>query len=412
MDNGTSMKRFNYFFGLLNLIVVFCIVWLLWYIFFNPNTVMKLYTPMYGFSLVVVFISGIVLMTKVLDYPSILESQLSKPSPIKKGIILTIVAVVLMVILNYIIFWGFIGKFGIAYFSPDSIVAGGGIGAEPFSARENASTAIVYYFAAFLWIALFWNLGFGRWPWQKESRATLAVSRMFAIFFFVTIIYILLFHPHICYLFYPAQTKAGVAPWWESLAGTGSAFFSLGLVLCTLVWIVFSDLLWEEHPWKVLWKDGNSNLTRGLVTFIVTLILGFVLLYVLLNIFNYFWDEAFVGGQYTDGPDWRYIHAGEIAGFFILAAFILKNYFNNFPNSDNLWVRCILRTIIALAGGMLIYWFYFSPLATFFLAKVEGFAQPADTPLVWTLLFLSIVMIQSDFFDGWPLQKSGASDDR
>ena len=125
----------------------------------------------------------------------------------------------------------------------------------------------------------------------------------------------------------------------------------------------------------------------------------------MLNILNYFWDEAFLGGQYTDGPDWRYIHAGEISGFFILAAFILKNYFNNFPNTNNLWARCIIRSLIAFAGGMLIYWFYYSPLATFFLARVEGFAQPDDKPLVWTLLFLSIVLIQSEFFNGWPLRK-------
>jgi len=51
------------------------------------------------------------------------------------------------------------------------------------------------------------------------------------------------------------------------------------------------------------------------------------------------------------------------------------------------------------------YAFYYSPLATFFLAKVPGFAQPDDTGLVWTLLFLSIIMIQTDFFAGWPLKK-------
>jgi hypothetical protein len=128
-----------------------------------------------------------------------------------------------------------------------------------------------------------------------------------------------------------------------------------------------------------------------------------------LKIFNIVWDEPFVGGQYTDGPDWRFIHAGEIAGFFILAAFILKYYFNNFPNMKSLWLRCLIRTAIAVAGGMLIYWFYFSPLATFFLAKVEGFAQPGDTPLVWTLLFLSVIIIQAEFFKGWPLKKVGHS---
>ena len=405
MVNENSAKGFNYLFGLINLVVVFCIVWLLWYIFMNPDAVMKLYTPFYGFALVVVFVSGIILMTNVIGYPAIFESQIANLNPVIKGLILTLFAFILMVLINYVIFWGFIGKFGIAYFSPASIVAGGGIGAEPWAARENASIAIVYYFTAFLWIALFWNLGFGQWPWQQDNRGTQIASKIFVIFFFVTLVYVFLFHSHVCYLFYPAQTKAGVAPWWEAMAGTGSAFFGLGIVLCTLVWIIFSDLLWEGHPWKALEKDGNANFVKGIITFIVTLVFGLVLLYLMLNILNYFWDEAFLGGQYTDGPDWRYIHAGEISGFFILAAFILKNYFNNFPNTNNLWARCIIRSLIAFAGGMLIYWFYYSPLATFFLARVEGFAQPDDKPLVWTLLFLSIVLIQSEFFNGWPLRK-------
>jgi hypothetical protein len=117
-----------------------------------------------------------------------------------------------------------------------------------------------------------------------------------------------------------------------------------------------------------------------------------------------------MGGQYTDGPDFRYIHAGELAGFFILAAFILKNYFGNFPELGSLWPRAILRTAIAIGGGLLLYGFYYSPLGTFFLAKVPGFAQPDDTPLVWILLFLSIIMIQNDFFAGWPLNKGETQD--
>ena len=125
-----------------------------------------------------------------------------------------------------------------------------------------------------------------------------------------------------------------------------------------------------------------------------------------MKIMNFFWDEAFMGGQYTDGPDFRYIHAGEISGFFILSAFILKNYFNNFPNFGGIWSRAILRTVICLIGGSFIYLFYFSAAATFFLGKVPGFAQPGDTPLVWTILFLSVIMIQHDFFEGWPLRRT------
>ena len=140
---------------------MFVIVWFLWYIFMNPNTVMKLYTPMYGFSLIVVFLSSIILMAKVFEWPERYNQLSRKDNPIAKGTLLTIIAFLLMVGLNYIIFTGFIGKFGVAYFSPDSIVASGGIGAEPFVARENASTAIVYLFTAFLWMALF----LGSWFW-------------------------------------------------------------------------------------------------------------------------------------------------------------------------------------------------------------------------------------------------------
>lgn len=406
MAQETYSHKFNYFFGVINLAGVFVIVWFLWYVFMNPNTVMKLYTPMYGFALVVVFVSGILAMSNVCRLPDIYSTQVKTVNPVVKGIVLTVAAFFLMLFVNYILFWGFIGKFGVAYFSPDSIVASGGTGAEPYVARENASTAIVYFFAVFLWMVLFWDLGFGPWPWQADRLGVQVWSKLFVILFFVILFYTILFHPHVCYLFYPAQDKAGVAPWWEEMAGTGSAFFSLGLILCTLVWIVFSSVLWEGRPWN-RWEEKNEpNFAKGFVVFVTTITLGIILLFVLLQIFTSIWGEPFVGGQYTDGPDWRYIHGAEVAGFFLLAAFIWKNYFNNFPRMESIWGRCVIRSIIVVAFGMLIYWFYYSPLATFFLAKVQGFAQPGDTPLVWTLLFLSIILIQSDFFDGWPLKRT------
>jgi hypothetical protein len=397
-------KGFNHFFGLINFLVVFGIVWLLWYIVMNPNTVMKLYTPMYGFALLVVMLSTIVLMTSVADYYPFSPPS-STDNRVGKGIMLTVVAFLLMLFIHYVVFWNFLGKFGIAYFSPDSIVASGGTGAEPFNARENASTAIIYFFTAFLWVSLFWNLGFGHWPWLQVNRGTLAFSRLFTILFFVVIIYSILFHPHICYLFYPAQDKAGVAPWWENLAQTGSAFFGLGLALCSLFWIVASDLLWEGYPWKQIGYGDEGSFGKGIGVFTGTLAMGAIMLWILLKIFIVVWNEPFMGGQYTDGPDFRLIHAGEVAGFFILATFILNTHFNNFPNLPGIWSRAVARTLIAMAGGMLFYWFYYSPLATFFLAKVPGVAQPGDTPLVFTLLFLCVVLIQRDFFFSWPLKR-------
>ncbi|MFY9941795.1 MAG: hypothetical protein WAK57_06440 [Desulfobacterales bacterium] len=402
--SAEARPTFNYFFGLLNFVAVFCVVWLLWYVFMNPNAVMRLYTPMYGFSLAVAFLAAIVLIHHIAeDYP--FGEPAAGDSMLLRGILLTVIALGLMFFLVFGVFWGFLGRFGIAYFSPDSIIVTGGVGAEFFVARENACTAIVYFLTGFLWMSLFWSTGFGKWPWGEAGRGVRAWSKFFAVGFLTVIIYSVLFHPHVCYLFYPAQTKAGVEPWWAAWTETGSAFVCLGLVLCTLFWIVASDALWEGYPWKLLERNGEGTFLKGLLTFVVTVALGFVLMYVLLQVMTSFWDAPFMGGQYTDGPDFRFIHAGEIAGFLVLATFMLKTYFNNFPNVGGIWARCIARTVIAAAGAGALYGFYYSPLATFFLAKVPGVAQPGDTPLVWTIIFLSVIMIQADFMKGWPLRK-------
>ncbi len=125
---------------------------------------------------------------------------------------------------------------------------------------------------------------------------------------------------------------------------------------------------------------------------------------VLLKVMNVYWMEPFEGGQYTDAPYFRFIHAGEIAGFVILAAFIFSVYFNNFPNLPGLWLNAVIRTVIAMVGGLVIRFFYYSSATVYLLGKVPGIGQPDDTPLVWTMLFLSLILIQSQFFRGWPLK--------
>lgn len=403
-DTKQAQRDFNYLAGITNLIAVLAIVWFLWYVFMNPNTVMKLYTPMYGFALLAVLLGVIILMSNVADYYPFQPAGKSQ-NRVGRGILLTVVAFILMLFIHYIFFWNFLGKLGVAYFSPASIIASGGTGAEPYVARENASTAIVYYTTAFLWVSIFWGLGFGKWPWHGDHRGTAAFSRMVAILFFVTIIYSILYHPHVCYLFYPAQDKAGVSPWWQEWVQTGSAFFGLGLAVCSLFWIAASEVLWEGRPWNLMDREGHGSFWKGVVVFVCTLAFGAITMWILLTLLNSVWGAAFMGGQYTDGPDFRLIHSGEVCGFFLLSVFILDVYFNNFPNLSNIWGRAFCRTLIAIGIGLLLYWFYYSPLSVFFLSKTEGFAQPGDTPLVFILLFLCVVLIQRNFFEYWPLAR-------
>ena len=392
--------------GFISFIIIFVIVLALWHVFMDANGILKFYTPMLGFSLVAVWLGSILLISNIFELSPFREENMSSSGGLGLGLVLTALSIIFMLIIVYGIFWNFIGRFGVAYFSPASIVASGGTGAEPFVARENASTAIIYIVTAFIWWTLVWDLGFGAWPWLDTSKGVRAWSKFCSISVLTVLTYALLFHPHVCQLFYPPQNKAGVSPWWAEFAGTGSAFLSLGLALCSLKWVVISDLLWEGYPWMWLGKRGQGNFIRGFVTLVGCLILGIISMIVLLKIMNIYWMEPFEGGQYTDAPYFRYLHAGEISGFIVLAAFILKTYFNNFPNLSVLGSSALIRTVIAFLGGGLFYAFYYSSLSVMLLGKVPGVAQPDDTPLVWTMLFLSVIIVHAQFFGGWPLKRS------
>jgi hypothetical protein len=64
--------------------------------------------------------------------------------------------------------------------------------------------------------------------------------------------------------------------------------------------------------------------------------------------------------------------------------------------------------VIALALTAALHAFYYSDAATRLLGKVPGFGQPEDSPLVWSLLFLAVILVQRELFDGWPLRRREA----
>jgi hypothetical protein len=111
------------------------------------------------------------------------------------------------------------------------------------------------------------------------------------------------------------------------------------------------------------------------------------------------WGEPFQGGQYTDAPYFRYLHAAEVAGFAVLAAFALDTYLGPARGA----ARRALRTLAIGAATALLHVAYYSDAASRLLGKVPGMAQPEDTPLVLTLLLLAVVLVQRELFGGWPL---------
>jgi AAT family amino acid transporter len=384
--------------GVLHLAGAFGITSALWYVLLHPNGVLKLYTPMYGFSLVTVFVAVLVGMARVGEGWPFQGSRLAAPA---RGALSIALAVGITALVVHGLFWGLIGRFGVTYFSPRAIIAAGGVGAEFFNARENASTAIVYFAAAFLWTSLVLSLGFGAWPWESSPRGVRGFSRVAVAALFAVVVYAVLFHPHVTQLFYPPQTMAGVPPWWADVAQTGSAYFNLGWVISVVAVLVAAEVLWGGWPWRLF---GTQGPLRGSAAFVGSGAIGAAAFLLGLKAMSAVWGEPFQGGQYTDAPYFRYLHVAEVAGFFILATFALDSAFG----APRTAVARLVRTTIALAATAGLHLFYYSEAATRLLGKVAGIAQPEDSPLVWTFLFLAVILIQRDLFDGWPLRRGEA----
>lgn len=398
----SKADRFNYLGGFANFIVVSLVVWLLYRLFIHPEPIFRTMVVFGRGSLETVFLSSVVMIVFVIGY---YPASIEKMNLILRGVILLLVSVLLAAIIYFVIFRNILGRFAVAYFSPDSIIASGGAGAEPLNALVQSSEAILYFHIGFLWIAFFWKLSAGDWPWYNCTHRVVASSRVITILFVAIILHVVLFHPAICYFFYPPQNKAAVEPWWINIAGTGSAMFHIGWILCVFTWIIFSLFLWEGYPWKLINSDEKGSIARVGITFLGTLVFGTITMIILMKVMNLFWGEAFPGGQYTDGIDFRYIRAGEICSFFILAAFILKSHFNRFPNNVGIWSRVSLRTAITIIAGLIFYFLYYSRVGEFFLGFETGLGFPRDTPLFFVLLFLCLVLIHDEFFKGWPIKK-------
>lgn len=399
MDAKPSPK-INYLLGIAAFTGVSVLNIAAWYLLFNPRGVLRLYTPMYGFAMVVILLAMAITVTELFDCWPLRRKSGDRLSPLQ-GVALTALTLLLTWAVMFGLFHNLIGKFGITYFSPAAIVATRETGSEIFNARENSSTALIYLFAAYIWIAIGWKNSFRGWPWKGQDLATLGFSRLMTVSVFSALAYAVLFHPHVGYLFSPPQKLAAVAPWWEALADTNSAYFHLGWVVCTVAVLVMSESIWEGYPWRIFRRDEGS-LGGGLFTFLGSLGAGFLTMLVMKKGMDLYWGAPIVGGQYLDAPYFRFLHAAEMAGFLVLASYLVSIYLGNLFSGSTLPVRGLIRTLAVAALASLMMWFYYAA-GPLLLGTVPGIAQPEDTPLCWSFFMISFVLMHRHFFNLAPV---------
>lgn len=392
-------ERFNYVRGLVFLVVFALINFGLWRFFFAPtHGVMKLFTPLYGLSLMAVLLGCVFCLTEIF-------SLTNEKRQVRRGAALTLGTLLIFFMAYYGFFWNLLGKYGVAYFSPQSIINAGGTGAEIWNARENSSLAITYLVASFIFVAAIWKSGLDRFPWNDATPAVAGWSRFFAVAFLATVLYAVLYHPHVTALFVPKQSFAGVEPWWEGVAMTSSAFYHLGWMMMGVAVLTLIAETLDGWPLHAMPAIGGMAFVRLAATLGLGLGLGFLLFYLLEAVMTRAWGEPFLGGNYTDDPRFRHLHVAEIAVFAIAASHLWKLFAGNWPaRAPCPACRAGRLAIVLSLTGALWLFYYGTALGPQFVDRVPGIGNVDETAMCWGLMTVAILLVQQKYFGGWPMR--------
>ncbi|NLI28786.1 MAG: hypothetical protein GX423_01780 [Nitrospiraceae bacterium] len=387
--------------GLVNVMLLSLVAEAIWYLVFSPEGPTRLYTPNVGLSLVVTILMVIHWGVDVLEFWPFSAESLQKMHPLVKGPILSILYVGAGAVVMFGIYHSIIGPFGALFFSGPALIASGGLGQYSQTAIENGCYAQIVMNTSIIFFTMLWLRCLGFTPWEGLDRPARGFSVWIAGLLLGIIAFSLLFYPHIAYQFYPQQIFMAAAPWWSGAAMTQSSLFHFGWIVPALVLLYWTRMLWEGYPFILVHKPW----LRGVMTALVSIGAGIGLMFLSNSIMDwYFGAEAFEGGSMTEQPAWRWNHVAEMAMFMQLAAAILFHYFDNWPNRLSLPLRAIVRTAIAVTGGLLIAKLYYE-LAPDLLGTVPGIAQEADTTLCWTVLVLILITMHALFFDCYPFRR-------
>jgi len=369
----------------------------LWFVFMNPKGYVRMYTPMWGYSYIQWLLVGVLTSVLIYRYWPMSGEFLAKKHPMVKGLVMFGLSLAFAVIMVNLVFQLIIGHMGISYFSEEILEK---LKINPYNSREYSSMAILFVGATMAMIIPIWSLHWYNWPEKKIEGHTGKHTSLIMLFFFVTVFYTLVLHPHMGILFYPWQEFAAAFPWWESMVNTLSGRFNLGWMVSwtAAIWII--QVLYEGWPINLVQKQPWRGLAGifGTFTFAMILFVGFVFLQEVV------WGPAVRGSAREMSVDWRYLHAGETAMFALFIALVHGIYFNNWPKKYSREVNILVRTVIVIIRTL---WFYILDykVSPMLLGTQKAYSHPNQFPLSAVSLLIALMLAHTWYFDKWPGEK-------
>jgi AAT family amino acid transporter len=378
------------------LVFTLAIFYVTWWIFQDPRGMMRMYTPYVGYMYTRWWLIVLIWMVYIFNYWPFKRKWLETTHPLIKGTVLTAISVAILYVLIKGFFEGLLGNFGLAYFNPGQLTKLPGI--TEFFAIEYAALACLMFAALASWLSPAWIVACEEAPWQDLKQPSKGVSILIVTFFLSTLIYFMTMHSHMGILYYPWQYFTSIAPpYWEKFANTVSGNFHVSWIMCCTVSVWLVETIWERYPFNLIKRDG----LRRVVAFFGIIVIAFAMHFFLYFAQELTWGEAIRGTRRDAAPDWRWLHVGEMAVFFLVPALFITFYCDNWPKKYSMPVNVLIRTGITIVAAVALYVFYYKT-SHLFLGTQKGFSHPQQFPMIPTIWLINIWLAHHWFMDNWP----------
>lgn len=396
LESRKLVKRWN---GpipaLVNTIIIFAFFYVTWWIFQDPRGVMRMYTPYVGYMVCRWLLILFIWVAYIFDFWPFKRSWLQKTHPLIKGSVLTLVSVAAMIILMKGFFVEILGNFGIPYFNPARLEA---MGITDFYSIEYAAEAIMMFAAIASWLSPSWVVACENAPWQDLKQPARGITIVLVTFFFSMIVFFLTMHSHMAILFYPWQKFTAICPpYWENFANTVSGNFHIAWIMCCTVIVWVYETIWERYPFNLI----KNNALRRTTSFFGIIAIAVALCFFLFYAQDLVWGETIRGTRRIMAPDWRWLHVGEMAIFWLVPTLFLTFYCNNWPTKFSRPVNVCIRTLLTAVLAVFVYVVYYKT-SHLFLGTQKGISHPQQFPMIPMIWLINIFLINVWFMDGWP----------
>jgi AAT family amino acid transporter len=382
--------------ALVALVLTLAVFYATWWIFQDPRGWLRMYTPYVGYMYTRWWLIVLIWMVYIFNYWPFKRAWLERAHPLWKGVVLTAVSFVVLYVLIKGFFEGLLGNLGLAYFNPKQLMKLPGM--TEFFAIEYASLAILMFAAIASWLSPAWVVACEEAPWQDSRQPAKGVSVWVVTFFLSTLIFFTTMHSHMGLLYYPWQYFTSIAPpYWEKFADTVSGNFHVSWIMCCTVSVWIVETIWGRFPFSLI----KTAWRRRLVAFFGIIAMAFAMHFFLYFAQELTWGPAIRGTRRDFAPDWRWLHVGEMAVFFLVPAMFITFYCGNWPRRFSLPVNVLIRTGITIVAAALLYVFYYGT-SHLFLGTQKGFSHPQQFPMIPTIWLINIWLVHHWFMDNWP----------